>query len=143
METAVNPVSLFLDPAFFRFNARSRFVSQIICISQMSYRSEKSSNDRKVARIAPVWTIFGPIESQRHDLFLKKISNARNGRKVFVRFVRANLFSEIDSAVAIQSVRKSSKSELFSRLFGHLTIFRSDGRFLRHKITELQISSHG
>ena len=33
--------------------------------------------------MAPIWTIFGPIESQRHDLFLKKKSNERDERKVF------------------------------------------------------------
>ena len=68
-------------------NARGRFVSQIICISQMSYRSEQSSNDRKIARIAPIPTIFGPIESQRHDLFLENFSNKRNEQKFFKNIV--------------------------------------------------------
>ena len=35
--------------------------------------------------MAPILTIFGPIESQRHDLFLK-FSNERNERKVFEKF---------------------------------------------------------
>ena len=59
-------------------NRGSRFVSQIICISEISYRSEQSSNNRKIARVAPILTIFGPIESQRHDLFLKNNSNETN-----------------------------------------------------------------
>ena len=46
----------------------------------MSYRSAKSSNGRKITRIAPISTIFEPIESKRHYLFPKKISNKR---KVF------------------------------------------------------------
>ena len=37
----------------------------------MSYWSEKSANGRKIARVALISTIFGLIESQRHDLFLK------------------------------------------------------------------------
>ena len=46
-------------------NRGSRFVSHLICIPKISNRSEKSSNDRKIARIAPISTIFRPIESQR------------------------------------------------------------------------------
>ena len=53
------------------------------------------------------------------------------------------MFSEIGRAIAIQSVRKSSKSELSSRFFGNLKIFGSDGRFLRYKLSEIQIGSHG
>ena len=30
---------------------------------------------RKIARIAPIWTIFGPKSSQRRDLFFEKNSN--------------------------------------------------------------------
>ena len=61
-------------------NCGSRLVSQIICISEISYRRGKSSDSLKIARIAPILTIFGPIESQRHDL--KKKSNERNEQKV-------------------------------------------------------------
>ena len=69
----------------------------------------------------------------------------RRWRRIFIRFVRSKfqiLFSEIDRAVAIQSNRKSSKSELSTRFFGHLKIFHSEKRFLRYKLTEIQIGSH-
>ena len=41
----------------------------------------KPSNGRKIARTAPISTIFGPIEWQRHDLFPKEKSNEPNERK--------------------------------------------------------------
>ena len=43
-----------------------------ICISEIFHQSQPSSNGCKIARIAPISTIFGPIESQWHDLFVKK-----------------------------------------------------------------------
>ena len=44
------------------------------------------SNGRKIARIAPISTIFGPNESSRRDLFLEKKSKERNERKDFEKF---------------------------------------------------------
>ena len=35
-----------------------------------STHPEKSSNDRKIARIARIWTIYAPHWSHRHELFL-------------------------------------------------------------------------
>ena len=58
-------------------NVRTRFVSQIICISQMSCRSEKYSNGRKIS------TTFGSIQSQKHHQFPKQKSNEQNKQKVF------------------------------------------------------------
>ena len=49
----------------------------------MSGRTSKSSNGRKIARMARNSTIFGPNESSRRDLFLEKFSKSRNNRKVF------------------------------------------------------------
>ena len=60
-------------------NARSRFVSQIICISKMSYRSKKFSNSRKIARIAP-------ISTPRRNLFFEKFAKERNEQKDFEKF---------------------------------------------------------
>ena len=37
----------------------------------------KSSNGRKIARMAPILTIFGPKSSQQCDLFVEKFSNER------------------------------------------------------------------
>ena len=48
-----------------------------------SGRTSKSSNGRKIARMARNSTIFGPNESSRRDLFLEKFSKSRNNRKVF------------------------------------------------------------
>ena len=70
-----NPIDQF-EP-----NDRSRFVSQIICISEISNWSEKSSNGRKIARMAPILTIFEPIESQRHDRFRKSLRRRCHRRR--------------------------------------------------------------
>ena len=59
-----------------------KFYKRLFSQHNISDRSEKSSNGRNIARIAPILMSFGPIESQRHDLFLKKNSNERNERKV-------------------------------------------------------------
>ena len=48
-----------------------------------SGRTSKSSNDRKIARMARNSTIFGPNESSRRNLFLEFVSKERNNRKVF------------------------------------------------------------
>ena len=39
--------------------------------------ASKSLNGRKIARMAPIWTIFGPNRSQRRNLFFEKNSNER------------------------------------------------------------------
>ena len=139
-------------------NDGSRFASQIICISEISYRSEKSSNGQRIARIAPILMIFGPIESQRHDLFLQKILNEQRNeetdknfenfsncfrklfRKIsnffrsfcrFLRFaVRSKIFEKIDLVAAIFLVLKSSKSELSSRFSGRLKFSQALDIFL-------------
>ena len=41
-------------------------------------------NDRKIARMAPILTIFGPIRSQRRNLFFEKNSNARRRHRGIV-----------------------------------------------------------
>ena len=48
--------------------------------------NRKSSNGRKIARMARILTIFGPNESSRRDLFDKKNSNERNEQKYFKIF---------------------------------------------------------
>ena len=72
-----------------------------------SGRTSKSSNGRKIARMARNSTIFGPNESSRRDLFLEKNSKSRNNRKVFEKlrkifekifekfFERCNLMGDV------------------------------------------------
>ena len=62
-----------------------------------SGRTSKSSNGRKIARMARNSTIFGPNESSRRDLFLEKFSKSRNNRKVFekVRQILKNFSKKI------------------------------------------------
>ena len=73
----------------------------------MSGRTSKSSNGRKIARMARNSTIFGPNESSRRHLFLEKKSKSRNNRKVFEKlrkifeiffekfFERCNLMGDV------------------------------------------------
>ena len=48
--------------------------------------NRKSSNGRKITRMARKLTIFGPKRLQRPKLFRAKISNERNERKVPEKF---------------------------------------------------------
>ena len=48
--------------------------------------NRKSSNDRKIARMARILTKFGPKKSQRRKLFDEKFSNERDERKVPGKF---------------------------------------------------------
>ena len=63
-------------------------------ISNRSNRkSQKSSNGLKIARMARIFTIFGPNESSRRDLFLKKFqtneTNENSENWIFWNFVSA------------------------------------------------------
>ena len=46
--------------------------------------ASKSLNDRKIARMAPILTIFGPNRSQRRNLFFEKFSNERRRHRGIV-----------------------------------------------------------
>ena len=46
--------------------------------------SSKSLNGRKIARMAPILTIFGPNRSRRRDLFFEKFSNERRRHRRLV-----------------------------------------------------------
>ena len=46
--------------------------------------ASKSSNGRKIARMAPILTIFGPNRSQRRNLFFEKFSNERRRHRGIV-----------------------------------------------------------
>ena len=46
--------------------------------------SSKSLNGRKIARMAPILTIFGLNRSQRRDLFFEKFSNERRRHRGIV-----------------------------------------------------------
>ena len=48
--------------------------------------NRKSSNGRKIARMARILTKFGPKKSQRRKLFDEKNSNERNEREVPQKF---------------------------------------------------------
>ena len=52
--------------------------------------NRKSSNDRKIARMARILTIFGPKRSQQPKLFHEKKSNERNERKVPEKFEKSS-----------------------------------------------------
>ena len=54
----------------------------LIQVPQAGISSSKSSNGRKIARIARNSTIFGPNESSRRHLFLEKFSKEQNEQKV-------------------------------------------------------------
>ena len=54
--------------------------------------NRKSSNGRKIARMARILTIFGPKRSQRRKLFDEKFSNERNERKVPEKFEKLSKF---------------------------------------------------
>ena len=43
---------------------------------------QKSSNGRKIARIGPISTIFGPNESSRRNLFLKNFRKKETNEKI-------------------------------------------------------------
>ena len=43
--------------------------------------ASKSLNGRKIARMAPILTIFGPNRSQRRNLFFEKFSNASSSSR--------------------------------------------------------------
>ena len=89
-----------------------------------SGRTSKSSNGRKIARMARNSTIFGPNESSRRDLFLEKFSKERNKQKVFKKFEKnskkfSKNFSENFSKKKLKNFR------IFRKLFV---------RFVRSKI---------
>ena len=46
--------------------------------------ASKSLNGRKIARMAPILTIFGPNRSQRRNLFFEKFSNERRRHRGIV-----------------------------------------------------------
>ena len=46
--------------------------------------ASKSLNGRKIARMAPILTIFGPNRSQRRNLFFEKFSNERRHHRGIV-----------------------------------------------------------
>ena len=49
--------------------------------------ASKSLNGRKIARMAPILTIFGPNRSQRRNLFFEKFSNERRRHRGIVVIV--------------------------------------------------------
>ena len=72
------------------FNSEvDQLISKVIIVVLSSYvtpgpyfertvrTSSKSLNGRKIARMAPILTIFGPNRSQRRNLFFEKFSNER------------------------------------------------------------------
>ena len=88
-----------------------------------SGRTSKSSNGRKIARMARNSTIFGPNESSRRDLFLSKSWNNRKVfeklRKIFENFFehffeRCNLMGDVilSKTSLIRGVREWSSQEM-------------------------------
>ena len=76
-----------------RASANDLMVSLSSCVTQGPYfrtygpyfrTSSKSLNGRKIARMAPILTIFGPNRSRRRDLFFEKFSNERRRHRRLV-----------------------------------------------------------
>ena len=60
-------------------------VPEIQATRNTSYlTASKSLNGRKIARMAPILTIFGPNRSQRRNLFFEKFSNERRRHRGIV-----------------------------------------------------------
>ena len=60
--------------------------------------ASKSLNGRKIARMAPILTIFGPNRSQRRNLFFEKFSNERRRHRGIVVVV---IVAVVVAAVAV------------------------------------------
>ncbi len=58
----------------------------VLMIDNARLETRKSSNGRKIARMAQILTIFGPKRSQRPKLSHEKIFNEGNERKVPEKF---------------------------------------------------------
>ena len=85
-------------------------------------------------------TILKATLTKTKTLMSTRTTTTRTRFSKIFRFFRSSEFSsEIDRAAAIQSARKSLKSELSSQFFGHLKIFHPGKRFLRCKESEIQI----
>ena len=98
---------------------------EILATRNTSYlTTSKSLNGRKIARMARNWTIFGPNESSRRDLFLEKFSKERNTRKVFEKF--ENFSKKLSTKIFVQfSVARISETSLGTRRMNQGTLLRS------------------
>ena len=63
--------------------------------------SSKSLNGRKIARMAPILTIFGPNRSCRRDLFFEKFSNERRRHRGIVLVVIVAVVVAVIAAVIV------------------------------------------
>ena len=58
---------------------------EILATRNTSYlTASKSLKSRKIARMAPILTIFGPNRPRRRDLFFERFSNERHRRRGIV-----------------------------------------------------------
>ena len=65
-------------PSIFSMRIQNTHDPKIQATRNTSYlTASKSLNGRKIARMAPILTIFGPNRSQRRNLFFEKFSNER------------------------------------------------------------------
>ena len=75
-------------------------VPEIQATRNTSYlTASKSLNGRKIARMAPIWTIFGPNRSQQHNLFFEKFSNERRRHRGIVVVVIVAVVVAVVAAV--------------------------------------------
>ena len=63
--------------------------------------ASKSLNGRKIARMAPILTIFGPNRSQRRNLFFEKFSNERRRHRGIIVVV---IIAVVVAVVAVVGV---------------------------------------
>ena len=73
--------------------------------------ASKSLNGRKIARMAPFLTIFGPKSSQRRDLFFENFSNERRRHGGIVVVVVVVIVAVVAVIVVIRRFGVASISE--------------------------------
>ena len=109
-------------------------VSLSSCVTQGPYfrtygpyfrTSSKSLNGRKIARMAPILTIFGPNRSRRRDLFFEKFSNERRRHRRLV--VVSSSPSSSPSSPPSSPQHNYLRSELLRRTVNnvHVTLLES------------------
>ena len=100
--------------------------------------NRKSSNGRKIARMARIFTIFGPKRSQRPELFHEKLLNKQNERKVPEKFEKLSKKKLKNSQNRYCRRHELLRSAInMKKLFGsesHVSLFVK-GQVLRNKKT--------
>ena len=70
--------------------------------------ASKSLNGRKIARMAPILTIFGPNRSQRRNLFFEKFSNERRRHRGIVVVVIVAVVVAVVGGFSVACIKGTS-----------------------------------